>query len=112
MQPAKYLLASQSIKPWLVGFAAVATNNSGYMFIGLIGFTFNFGLSSMWLMVGMIMGDFFASLYFHKKFREITQINRVMSFSSAISSKPIAASNGAPSMSSSFLIVLSSKRRS
>lgn len=81
-----YLLASQSIKPWLVGLAAVATNNSGYMFIGLIGFTFKFGLSSMWLMIGMIMGDFSSSLYFHKKFREITQINRVMSFSSAISS--------------------------
>jgi len=80
-----YLLASQSIKPWLVGLAAVATNNSGYMFIGLIGFTYKFGLSSMWLMIGMIMGDFLASLYFHKKFREITQIHHVMSFSSAIS---------------------------
>ena len=30
-----YLMASSSIKPWLAGLSAVATNNSGYMFIGV-----------------------------------------------------------------------------
>ncbi|MEQ8802646.1 MAG: sodium/proline symporter, partial [Haliea sp.] len=32
-----YLMASNSVKPWLAGLSAVATNNSGYMFIGVIG---------------------------------------------------------------------------
>lgn len=33
-----YYLAEQSVPPWLVGLSAVATNNSGYMFIGVIGY--------------------------------------------------------------------------
>jgi sodium/proline symporter len=36
----------------------MATNNSGYMFIGLIGFTYLNGLSSIWLMIGWILGDY------------------------------------------------------
>jgi len=34
-----YLLAGHNVKPWLVALSAVATNNSGYMFIGMIGYT-------------------------------------------------------------------------
>ena len=52
-----YLLASRSVSPWLTALSAAATNNSGYMFIGLIGFTYSVGISSMWLMVGWISGD-------------------------------------------------------
>lgn len=37
------LLAGQTIKPWLVRLSAVATNNSGYMFIGVIGCTCSTG---------------------------------------------------------------------
>ena len=67
--PSDYLLANQSVKPWLVALSAVATNNSGYMFAGLIGYTYLAGLSSMWLMIGWIFGDFIASLFIHKKIR-------------------------------------------
>ena len=34
-----YLLASRNLSPWMVALSAVATNNSGYMFIGIIGYT-------------------------------------------------------------------------
>ncbi len=34
-----YLLASRSVGPWVVALSAVATNNSGFMFVGLIGAT-------------------------------------------------------------------------
>lgn len=64
-----YYLASANIKPWLVGLSAVATNNSGYMFIGVIGYTYVTGLASIWLMLAWIAGDFIASLYIHKKFK-------------------------------------------
>lgn len=40
-----YLLAGSQMKPWMAALSAVATNNSGYMFIGLIGFTYMVGLS-------------------------------------------------------------------
>ena len=38
-----YLLANQEIKPWLGAISAIATSNSGYMFIGQIGFTYVYG---------------------------------------------------------------------
>lgn len=53
-----YFLADKSLSPWLSGLSAMATNNSGYMFIGLIGFTYLNGLSSIWLMIGWVLGDY------------------------------------------------------
>ena len=47
-----YYLADSSVKPWLVGLSAVATNNSGYMFIGVIGYTYATGFPAFWLMAG------------------------------------------------------------
>ena len=64
-----YYLASQGTAPWLVGLSAVATNNSGYMFIGVIGYTYATGLASIWLMLGWIAGDLMASLFVHRRLR-------------------------------------------
>ncbi|MFT7878951.1 MAG: sodium/proline symporter [Sulfurimonas sp.] len=64
-----YLTASRSVSPWLAGLSAIATNNSGYMFIGMIGYTYTVGLPSIWLMVGWIVGDFIASLSVHRQVR-------------------------------------------
>ncbi len=57
-----YLVAGKSMPAWLAGLSAVATNNSGFMFIGMIGLTYTTGLSSIWLMIGWIVGDLLASL--------------------------------------------------
>jgi len=79
-----YLLASQSVKPWLVALSAIATANSGYMFVGMIGFTYTFGLPSIWLMVGWILGDFTMSLFVHKRLRETTHPDKTESFGGAL----------------------------
>jgi len=55
-----YLVASRDVHPWVAALSAVATNNSGFMFIGLIGETFTAGLSSMWIMIGWVVGDYMA----------------------------------------------------
>ena len=34
-----YLLAGRGVSPWLVGLSAFSTNCSGFMFVGMIGFT-------------------------------------------------------------------------
>ena len=81
-----YLLAGHEVKPWLVALSAVATNNSGYMFIGMIGFTYTYGLSSVWLMLGWIVGDFLMSLLVHKKLRVTTEAHDRHSFAGALSS--------------------------
>ncbi|MEX1147747.1 MAG: sodium/proline symporter [Sphingomonadales bacterium] len=68
-----YYLASRQVSPMFVGLSAVATNNSGYMFIGVIGYTYMTGLASIWLMTGWIAGDFIASLFIHRKLRDAAE---------------------------------------
>ena len=80
-----YYLASNTIKPWLVGLSAVATNNSGYMFIGVIGYTYATGLASIWLMIGWITGDFIASLYVHNRLREAAGSSNEISYAGVLS---------------------------
>ena len=53
-----YLVASRGVNPWLIALSAVSTNNSGFMFVGLIGSTYSEGFSSMWLMAGWVLGDY------------------------------------------------------
>ncbi len=80
-----YLLAGHGISPWLAALSAVATNNSGYMFIGLIGFTYTAGLQSVWLMFGWILGDYVISNFVHKKLRENTEKKNLLSFGGVMS---------------------------
>lgn len=80
-----YLLAGQNVQPWLVALSAVATNNSGYMFIGMIGYTYTYGLSSIWIMLGWILGDLFVSVLVHKKMRGVTSERNVHSFGDLLS---------------------------
>ena len=75
-----YLIADRSVAPWLAGLSAVATNNSGYMFIGMIGLTYATGLSSVWLMIGWIFGDLVASLLIMKRLRKTTEAHDIHSF--------------------------------
>ncbi len=80
-----YLLANQEIRPWLAAISAIATSNSGYMFIGQIGFTYIYGLQSVWLMFGLISGDFISSLFVHKNLRKKSQELKVVSFANLVS---------------------------
>ncbi len=79
-----YYLASRSVQSWLVGLSAVATNNSGYMFIGVIGYTYATGLASIWLMIGWILGDLAASLYVHRRLQKASADFSQDSFPGAI----------------------------
>ncbi len=80
-----YYLASSSISPALVGLSAVATNNSGYMFIGVIGYTYATGLASIWLMIGWIAGDFMASTFIHSRLRKATEKTGEVSYAGVLS---------------------------
>jgi sodium/proline symporter len=80
-----YLLAEHSVPPWLVALSAIATNNSGYMFIGMIGYTYKVGLASVWVLVGWILGDLIASIFIHKKLRITTETSNALSFPSILS---------------------------
>lgn len=79
-----YYLAGFTVKPWLVGLSAMATNLSGYMFIGLIGFTHVVGFSSIWLMLGWIIGDIMVSLFIHRPLRETTEKQHQLSYAGVL----------------------------
>lgn len=55
-----YLLADRAIGPWAIGLSAVATGQSGFKFIGLIGYTYLTGVSSIWIIIGWFLGDLIA----------------------------------------------------
>ncbi len=80
-----YYLASSSVAPSLVGLSAVATNNSGYMFIGVIGYTYATGLASIWLMIGWIAGDMLISSVTHARLRKATAHTGEVSFAGVLS---------------------------
>jgi len=75
-----YLVAGKSVPAWLAGLSAVATNNSGFMFIGMIGLTYATGLSSIWLMIGWILGDLMVSLLTLNKLHAASRSPRVHSY--------------------------------
>ena len=64
-----YLVAGRSVSPWVAGLSAVASNNSGFMFIGAIGFTYHYGLAAFWLFFAWLFGDYCSWLIVHHKLR-------------------------------------------
>lgn len=68
-----YLIADRSVNPWMTALSAVATNNSGFMFIGLIGYTYRNGISAVWMMVGWILGDLTGWLLVHTRVRRVSE---------------------------------------
>ena len=64
-----YLLADRSVPPWLAALSAVATNNSGFMFIGQIAYTYRVGIESVWMMIGWVVGDLIAWQVVHPRVR-------------------------------------------
>ncbi|MCA9672200.1 MAG: sodium/proline symporter [Myxococcales bacterium] len=65
-----YLIASRDVHPWLAALSAVSTNNSGFMFVGLIGETYKTGVSAAWIMIGWVLGDWATWLFIHRHVRE------------------------------------------
>ncbi|HUH00583.1 MAG TPA: sodium/proline symporter [Kofleriaceae bacterium] len=70
--PQDYLVASRNVSPWLTALSSVATNNSGFMFIGLLGFTYRFGVQAVWLQLGWIIGDVIVWMWIHRRVREVS----------------------------------------
>ena len=79
-----YLLANRSINPWAAALSAVATNNSGFMFIGLIGMAYSIGLSAAWIMIGWVGGDFLTWFFVHKRLRLNSEERAANTFSAML----------------------------
>lgn len=76
-----YLLAGQAVSPLLTALSAAATKYSGYMFIGLMGYVYVYGLSAVWLMTGFLFGDLVAFGFVHRRLRQAAGETGALSFS-------------------------------
>ena len=68
-----YLLASRNVNPWLTALSAMATGQSGLLFIGQVGFAYKIGISSLWLTIGWVIGDYLAWWLVFKKLRQLSE---------------------------------------
>lgn len=68
-----YILASRGVNPWLTALSAMSTGQSGLLFLGQVGFAYEIGISSIWLVIGWAIGDYLAWLLFFKRFRHLSE---------------------------------------
>ena len=86
-----YLVAGRGMHPALAALSAVSTWNSGYMFIGFIGFIFLQGYSAIWIALVSTIGQLVAWIWLYKYIQKEGSERNLRSLSSLVSSK-----SGAP----------------
>jgi sodium/proline symporter len=86
--PEDYLVASRRVPPWLSALSTVATNNSGFMFIGMIAYAYRIGVQSVWMMVGWIVGDLLMWIFVHPGVRRLSARHEVASLPGLVAMEP------------------------
>jgi sodium/proline symporter len=80
-----YLVAGRGMHPALAALSAVSTWNSGYMFIGFIGFIFVQGYSGLWIGLVSTLGQAVAWIWLYKFIQKEGSERGVRSLSSLVS---------------------------
>lgn len=82
-----YLVAGRGMHPALAALSAVSTWNSGYMFIGFIGFTYMMGFNVLWLGVVSTIGQVVAWMWLYKFIQKQGEERGIRSLSSLVAEK-------------------------
>ena len=82
-----YLVAGRGMHPALAALSAVSTWNSGYMFIGAIGFTYVMGYNVIWMAIASTVGQLVAWMWLYKFIQEEGHKRNVRSLSSLVGDK-------------------------
>ena len=82
-----YLVAGRGMSPALAALSAVSTWNSGYMFIGFIGFTYTMGYSVIWIGLFSTVGQLIAWAWLYKFIQKEGSERGVRSLSSLVAEK-------------------------
>ncbi len=80
-----YLVAGRGMHPALAALSAVSTWNSGYMFIGFIGFIFIQGYSAIWIALISTVGQVVAWIWLYKYIQKEGHERGIRSLSSLVS---------------------------
>ena len=81
-----YLLAGRKVSPIMTSLSAAATCNSGFMFIGMIGYSYSVGLASLWLQLGFLVGDYLASLRIYPEVRKVSEKRSALTYPQLLAS--------------------------
>ena len=82
-----YLVAGRGMHPALAALSAVSTWNSGYMFIGAVGFTYMMGYNVLWMAVASMAGQVVAWAWLYKFIQQEGRERNVRSLSSLVAEK-------------------------
>ncbi|NET44560.1 sodium/proline symporter [Okeania sp. SIO2B3] len=88
-----YLLASRNVNPWLTALSAMATHQSGYLFIATIGFTYKVGFASIWIAIAPRIGDYIAWWLVFKRLRLVSQQTNSETVSSFLGQENLGQKN-------------------
>jgi len=81
-----YLVAGRGMHPALAALSAVSTWNSGYMFIGFIGFIYIQGYSAIWIALVSTIGQLVAWMWLYKYIQKEGEERGIRSLTSLVSS--------------------------
>ena len=81
-----YLVAGRGMHPGLAALSAVSTWNSGYMFIGFIGFIYIQGYSAIWIAAVSTLGQLVAWVWLYKYIQKEGEERGIRSLTSLVSS--------------------------
>ena len=79
-----YLVAGRGMHPALAALSAVSTWNSGYMFIGFIGFMWLMGYSAIWISLVSTIGQLIAWIWLYRYIQNEGKKRNVRSLSSLV----------------------------
>ena len=79
-----YLVAGRGMHPALAALSAVSTWNSGYMFIGFIGFMWMMGYSAIWISIVSTIGQLVAWVWLYKHIQQEAKDRNLRSLSSLV----------------------------
>ena len=79
-----YLVAGRGMHPALAALSAVSTWNSGYMFIGFIGFMWKMGYSAIWISIISTIGQLVAWIWLYKYIQKEGNERNIRSLSSLV----------------------------
>ena len=79
-----YLVAGRGMHPALAALSAVSTWNSGFMFIGFIGFMWTMGYSAIWVSIISTIGQLVAWIWIYKYIQKEGNERNIRSLSSLV----------------------------
>ena len=79
-----YLLASRQVPSWLVGLSFGATISSGATFIGFAGLAYHSGITAIYTVAGLMLGDYIGWRIAGTKIRHISEEKNVHTFPSLV----------------------------